>query len=100
MSYLRMTHVSKGYSKGNRQLNVLKDVNLEVEEGSCTAIVGYSGAGKTTLISLLAGLQMPDSGTVEMDGKPILSAGPERGLVFQNYSLLPWLSAWDNVALA
>ena len=64
------------------------------------AIVGYSGAGKTTLISLVAGLLPPDSGTLTLEGRPITGPGPERGVVFQNYSLLPWLTAYDNVHLA
>jgi nitrate/nitrite transport system ATP-binding protein len=62
--------------------------------------VGPSGSGKTTLVSLIAGLVPPDEGRVTLDGKPIAGPGPERGLVFQNYSLLPWLSVLENVLLA
>ncbi|MFO1458957.1 MAG: ABC transporter ATP-binding protein [Verrucomicrobiota bacterium] len=79
---------------------VLHDVNLSVEEGDFVAIIGYSGSGKTTLVSILAGLLAPDSGTAQFDGHPISGPGPERGLVFQNYSLLPWLTVAENVALA
>ena len=76
------------------------DINLAVEDGEFLAIVGYSGAGKTTLISLLAGLLQPDTGTAKMNGVAIAGPGPERGIVFQNYSLLPWLTVSENIALA
>ena len=79
---------------------MLEDVNLSIEKGELVSIVGYSGAGKTTLVSLLAGLIMPDKGTVKVDGKLVTGPGPERGVVFQNYSLLPWLSVLENVQLA
>jgi nitrate/nitrite transport system ATP-binding protein len=71
-----------------------------VREGEFVAIVGYSGAGKTTLISLLAGLIAPDSGGITLHGEPVTSPGPERGVIFQNYSLLPWLSVAANIKLA
>ena len=79
---------------------MLRDVNLSVADGEFVAIVGYSGAGKSTLISLIAGLLRPDSGRVTAMGEPVVAPGPERGVVFQNYSLLPWLSVYDNVLLA
>jgi nitrate/nitrite transport system ATP-binding protein len=92
--------VARGYGEGERRTDVLRNVNLSVEEGEFVAIVGYSGAGKTTLISLIAGLLRPERGEVLMAGKPITGPGPDRGIVFQNYSLLPWLTAFDNVYLA
>ena len=79
---------------------MLRDVNLSVADGEFVAIVGYSGAGKTTLISLLAGLVGPDAGDVIAMGRPVVAPSPERGVVFQNYSLLPWLTVFDNVLLA
>jgi nitrate/nitrite transport system ATP-binding protein len=79
---------------------VLKNVSLKVGEGEFVAIVGFSGSGKTTLINLMAGLTTPDSGEVLFKGKPVAEPGPERGVVFQNYSLMPWLSVRGNVALA
>jgi nitrate/nitrite transport system ATP-binding protein len=75
-------------------------VSLSVEQGEFVAIVGYSGAGKTTLMSLLAGLTKPDTGTVKLGGQVMDGPGPDRGLVFQNYSLLPWLTVFENVKLA
>lgn len=81
-------------------LSVLKDVNLTVHEGDFVSIIGYSGTGKSTLMNLIAGLLRPTSGRVEMNGTAIKSPDPERGIVFQNYSLLPWLTVEQNVALA
>ena len=100
MACLELQNVSKSYRNGGRTVDVLSHVNLQVSEGEFVAIVGYSGAGKTTLISLLAGLTAPDSGRALFEGKTMNGPGPERGVVFQNYSLLPWLSAYDNVRLA
>lgn len=98
MSYLELRNVNKGYA-GARGARVLKDVSLAIEEGEFVAILGFSGSGKTTLISLLAGLVAPDSGQVSMKGEPIRAPSRERGVVFQNYSLLPWLTALENVSL-
>lgn len=100
MSFIALEGVSKSYGQGASRTEVLRNINLHIEEGEFVAIVGYSGAGKTTLISLLAGLLAPDTGRVECAGKLVTEPGPERGIVFQNYSLLPWLSVFDNIALA
>lgn len=100
MPFLELANVCKGYGAVGARTEVLNDINLVVEEGEFVAIVGYSGAGKTTLISMIAGLLMPDSGTVKLRGENITSPGPDRGIVFQNYSLLPWLTVCENVALA
>ncbi len=89
-----------GVTKSFEGTTVLNDVNLTVEEGDFVSIIGYSGTGKSTLINLIAGLLKPTSGTAEMDGEIIKGAGPERGIVFQNYSLLPWLTVTENVRLA
>lgn len=96
MGILELHQVSKSYGT----TPVLSNVDLSVEKGEFVAIVGFSGAGKSTLISLLAGLIEPDSGQVAFAGKPVMGPGPKRGIVFQNYSLLPWLSAFDNVLFA
>ncbi len=98
MSFLELQHVSKSYGRGNNRTEVLHDINLSIREGEFVAIVGYSGTGKTTLMSTIAGLLRPDSGQVLFNGKPVTAPGPERALVFQNYSLLPWLSVFDNIA--
>jgi nitrate/nitrite transport system ATP-binding protein len=96
MSILELKEVSKSYG----DTHVLSRLSLEVEAGEFVAIVGFSGAGKSTLMSLLSGLASPDTGSALFKGERIAGPGPERGVVFQNYSLLPWLSAFDNVALA
>lgn len=100
MAFLELNNVSKSYGTGKDQVEVLKDINLHVEEGEFVAIVGFTGSGKTTLINLINGLHFPDGGEVLLNGKPIKGPGPDRGVVFQNYSLLPWLSVRDNVKLA
>jgi nitrate/nitrite transport system ATP-binding protein len=96
MAFLELKGVSKGYGEAA----VLKDINLSIERGEFVAIVGYSGAGKTTLISLIAGLIRPETGTITLNDLEITSPGPDRGIVFQNYSLLPWLTVFENVYLA
>jgi nitrate/nitrite transport system ATP-binding protein len=100
MSYLELSHVCKSYGSGDARTEVLRDISLKVEKGEFVAIVGYSGSGKTTLMSLLAGLIEPDSGGVIHKGREVAGPSPSRGLVFQNYSLLPWLTVRENVALA
>jgi nitrate/nitrite transport system ATP-binding protein len=99
MSFLEVRGVSKGYGPAWKRSEVLHDINLSIEEGEFVAIIGYSGAGKTTLMSLLAGLIRPDVGTVKLEGHEMINPGPDRGIVFQNYSLLPWLTVYENVAL-
>jgi nitrate/nitrite transport system ATP-binding protein len=100
MSFVQLQGISKSYGRGKGLTEVLTSVNLEVKRGEFVAIVGYSGAGKTTLMSIIAGLIKPDAGTVTLNGKPVKGPGPDRGMVFQNYSLLPWLTVYGNVRLA
>jgi nitrate/nitrite transport system ATP-binding protein len=100
MAFIEVRGVCKGYGVGAGRSEVLRDINLDIERGEIVAIVGYSGAGKTTLVSMIAGLLRPDTGTITMDGKLITTPSPRRGMVFQNYSLLPWLTVYENVALA
>jgi nitrate/nitrite transport system ATP-binding protein len=90
----------KGVSKGYGETPVLKRLELSVEEGEFLAVLGFSGTGKTTLINLLAGLELPDAGEVLFRGTPVTGPGPERGLVFQSYALMPWLTVAGNIALA
>jgi nitrate/nitrite transport system ATP-binding protein len=97
---LELRKVTKGFSQGAQRIDVLRDIDLSIEEGEFVALVGFSGSGKTTLVSILAGLVAPDSGEVLFKGKPVSGAAPERAVVFQNYSLLPWLSVSGNIALA
>ena len=99
-SFLNLENVSIGFGPENNRVNVLEDVNLSVKENEFVAVIGFSGAGKSTLVSLLAGLESPTSGTVSMAGKTVTRPGPERGVMFQSYSLLPWLSVFGNIELA
>jgi nitrate/nitrite transport system ATP-binding protein len=97
---LELKGVSKFYGVGAQRTEVLKDINLQIKEGEFVAIVGFSGSGKTTLISLMAGLLQADEGELLCNGKPIAGPGPDRGVVFQSYSLMPWMTVRQNVALA
>jgi nitrate/nitrite transport system ATP-binding protein len=100
MPFLEIKNVSKGFGPGGRRTEVLRDINLKMERGEFVAIVGYSGAGKTTLISMIAGLTRPDGGSITLNDLDVTAPGPDRGVVFQNYSLLPWLSVYENIYLA
>lgn len=100
MSFLEITGLSKHFGEDENRNEVLTDINLKVEEGEFIAIVGFSGSGKTTLISALAGLSKPDTGGVIFKGKEVTAPGPERGIVFQSYSLLPWLTVMGNIMLS
>lgn len=90
----------KGVSKSYGDMAVLKDINLDVQEGEFVVLLGFSGTGKTTLINLMAGLEQPTTGTLTYKGAPITEPGRERGVIFQSYSLMPWLTVNGNVALA
>jgi nitrate/nitrite transport system ATP-binding protein len=100
MSFLSLQNVSKSYAGDAGTTEVLDNINLTVEEGEFVAIVGFSGSGKTTLISTIAGLIQADSGSITLKDKPVTGASHDRGVVFQSYSLMPWLTVYGNVALA
>jgi nitrate/nitrite transport system ATP-binding protein len=96
MAFLEVSGLSKSF--GTR--HVLRDVALTVEQGEFVSIVGVMGSGKSTLLSMLAGLTDPDAGTVTIGGEPIRGIRRDSAFVFQNYSLLPWFTALENVRLA
>jgi len=100
MAYLELKNVCKTYGQGTESTEVLSDINLKIEEGEFVAIVGFTGSGKTTLVNLINGLLKPTSGEVLFKGKPVVDTSHERGVIFQNYSLLPWLTVGQNVAMA
>jgi nitrate/nitrite transport system ATP-binding protein len=81
------------------RFHALRDINLQVQRGEFITLIGHSGCGKSTLLNLIAGLLLPSSGAMICDGREIAQPGPERAVVFQNHSLLPWLSCFDNVLL-
>ena len=100
MAYLELKNVSKTYGQGKDSTEVLSNINLRIEEGEFVAIVGFTGSGKTTLVNLINGLIKPTSGEVLFKGEPVVGTSHERGVIFQNYSLLPWLTVYQNVAMA
>ena len=100
MSILELENVSVSFGVGSERVDVLHDVSLQIEQGEFVAILGFAGTGKTTLVNLLAGLEKPTKGQVLFRGERVESPGPERSVVFQSYSLLPWLTVTGNVELA
>lgn len=100
MAYLKLNNIQKSYGTGAQKHQVLKNINLEINEGEFVAIVGFSGSGKTTLVNLISGLQKESSGELRFKGEPINGTSHERGIIFQNYSLLPWLTVYQNVWIA
>ncbi|MEP0049697.1 MAG: ATP-binding cassette domain-containing protein, partial [Roseobacter sp.] len=96
MSILKFENLSKSYG----ETTVLNGINLEVKEGEFLVLLGFSGTGKTTLINMMAGLDSPSKGKIIFKDTPITGPGPERGVIFQNYSLMPWLTVSGNVGLA
>src|SRR5574341_1369308 len=104
MALLEIKNLRKSFWRNGRGAGgagpVQRDINLSSRENEFVCIVGRSGSGKTTLISLVAGLIDPDGGEILLEGKPIDGPGPDRGVIFQNYSLLPWMNVFENVYLA
>lgn len=100
MAYLELKNVSKVYGQGTTRSEVLSNINLQIREGEFVAIVGFTGSGKTTLVNLINGLLQPTSGDIRFKGIPVTDTSHERGVIFQNYSLLPWLSVSQNIYLA
>jgi nitrate/nitrite transport system ATP-binding protein len=98
--YCKIDHVAKTFKRGNIESNVLKDITLEVTKGEYVSIIGHSGCGKSTLLNIVAGLVTASEGGVLLEGRQVDEPGPDRAVVFQNHSLLPWLTVYDNVRLA
>src|SRR6187397_3750587 len=99
-AYCKIDLVSKTFTRGNIESHVLKDITLEVERGEDVSIIGHSGCGKSTLLNIVAGLVPASEGGVFLEGKLVDEPGPDRAVVFQNHSLLPWLTVYDNVSIA
>ena len=96
--FVSVEGLSKRFPEGDRDLVVFDGVNIGIEKGEFVCIIGHSGCGKSTILNVLAGLDTPTSGAVIMDGKEVSGPSLDRGVVFQNYSLFPWLSALGNVS--
>jgi nitrate/nitrite transport system ATP-binding protein len=99
-SFLQIDHVDKSFSRGATETQVLKDITLSIEQGQYVSIIGHSGCGKSTLLNLVAGLLPVSTGCVLLENKEVNSPGPDRAVVFQNHSLLPWLTVYGNIKLA
>lgn len=99
-AFLSIDNVSKIYPTPNGPYTVLDGVNLEVNEGEFICLIGHSGCGKTTLLNMISGFNTPSNGSVHVAGERVTKPGPERMVVFQNYCLLPWKTAFENVYLA
>ena len=95
--YLRLDRLGKEFGRGREKSVAIQDVSLDVAQGEFVALIGHSGCGKSTVLNLVAGLQEPTTGQVLLDGNRVEGPGADRAMVFQNYSLLPWLTVFDNV---
>jgi NitT/TauT family transport system ATP-binding protein len=95
---VKFDHVSLAFDTPKGKLNVVDDVSYDIHDGDFVAVIGPSGCGKTTMMSMLAGFQRPTTGSVLFDGKPVKGPGPERGVIFQEYGVFPWLTVKQNIA--
>jgi len=95
--HLEVIHVYKQFQTRQGSLMALKDINMHIETGEFVGAVGTSGSGKSTLLRLIAGLETPTTGKIKVDGAEVIGPGADRGVVFQNYTLYPWMTAMDNV---
>ncbi len=96
---LELSNLTKVYPTPTGDFVVLENLNLKIKEGEFVSIIGHSGCGKTTLLSMIAGLNPISGGQIILNGTPISGPGPDRGVIFQSPSLLPWMSALENVLL-
>lgn len=100
MKYLQIDRVCKSFVGKGKITEVLSDIRLTIDKGEFVSIIGHSGCGKSTLLNLVAGLTEVTTGGIKLEGREVNSPGPDRAVVFQNHSLLPWLTVYDNVKLA
>jgi NitT/TauT family transport system ATP-binding protein len=94
----RFENVSLSFETPKGRLNVVEDISYDINDGDFIAVIGPSGCGKTTMMSMLAGFQRPTTGNVLFDGRPVAGPGPERGVIFQEYGVFPWLTVKQNIA--
>ena len=100
MALLELSDVGIEFPTANGPFRALQKINLKIEKGEFISLIGHSGCGKSTVLNIVAGLHQATEGGVVLRGKEVNEPGPERAVVFQNHSLLPWLSAYENVELA
>ncbi|MGX9221249.1 ABC transporter ATP-binding protein [Massilia varians] len=96
--HIRVAGVHKMFETGGRTVTALQDIDLDIPRGQFTCLLGPSGCGKSTLLNAVAGFSLPSSGTITVDGNPVTAPGPDRGMVFQEYALFPWMTVEDNIA--
>ena len=99
-SYIQVENAEMVFASRKGRFHALRDISLNVEKGEFVTLIGHSGCGKSTLLNLVSGLTVPTTGVLLLDDRELKGPGPDRGVVFQNHSLLPWLSCLDNVYLA
>ena len=97
-AHIVISQVNKVFQTAEREVVALKDINLEIPQGQFVCLLGPSGCGKSTLLNAVAGFAPPSSGSISADGKLVTAPGPERGMVFQEYALFPWMTVADNIA--
>ncbi|MCJ2036517.1 ABC transporter ATP-binding protein [Methylobacterium sp. J-068] len=100
MTYLSIENVGISFTRSGRTNEVLRDVSVKIDKGEFVSLIGHSGCGKSTVLNIVAGLLKASTGGVLLEEKEVNSPGPDRAVVFQNHSLLPWLTVRENVALA
>ncbi|MBV7537335.1 ABC transporter ATP-binding protein [Duganella sp. sic0402] len=98
MTHILVSQVNKVFQTAEKEVVALQDINLEIPQGQFVCLLGPSGCGKSTLLNALAGFAPPTSGSISVDGKLVAAPGPERGMVFQEYALFPWMTVAENVA--
>lgn len=97
MSYLKITDMEIAFNTTKGKFVAVTDIDLEVDKGQIVSVIGHSGCGKSTILNAVAGMVFPSRGKVMLNGKEVKGPGPDRGIVFQNYSLLPWLTVYQNI---
>jgi nitrate/nitrite transport system ATP-binding protein len=97
MSYLNIENLEISFPSAKGKFVAVKNINLEIKKGEIVSIIGHSGCGKSTILNAISGMLFPTKGKVVLNGKEIKGPGPDRGIVFQNYSLLPWLTVYENI---
>ena len=97
-THIQVSGVHKVFKTDSREVVALKEINLDIPQGQFVCLLGPSGCGKSTLLNAVAGFSLPSSGTITADGKLVTGPGPERGMVFQEYALFPWMTVEKNIA--
>jgi nitrate/nitrite transport system ATP-binding protein len=97
MSHIEIRDMEISFPTPKGRYIAVKDINLSIEKGEIVSIIGHSGCGKSTIMNAIGGMLNPTQGTVDVNGKKVKGPGPDRGIVFQNYSLLPWMSVYENI---